>query len=272
MELFRRIQSELNKTTSSLATLAMLVSTLEYPELDVSEELQSFDELKTVLSRRIPYDSTLLEQLNEISEYLFSELGFTGNVQNYYDHRNSFLNEVLNRRLGIPITLGILYLEVASKLGINVRGIGMPGHFLVGAYSESQTFYVDVFNNGTVITTSECKTMFDSHLSQTLNWDDGFLAPVDDRYVIARLLRNLKYIYLSEGRNRKAYVIMNILVELEPDNIFERKDRGMLGFRVGHHKQSIEDLKCFLEKEPVGRSAVEASSMLEMLEDRLKRW
>ena len=83
LELFRRIQSELNKTTSSLATLAMLVSTLEYPELDVSEELQSFDELKTVLSRRIPYDSTLLEQLNEISEYLFSELGFTGNVQNY---------------------------------------------------------------------------------------------------------------------------------------------------------------------------------------------
>ena len=90
--------------------------------------------------------------------------------------------------------------------------------------------------------------------------------------IISRLLRNLKYIYLNDSRNIKAYEVIDILVGLEPDNVFEIRDRGMIGFRVGQHKQSVIDLKKFLEKEPVGRSAVEASSVLELLERNLKRW
>lgn len=271
MELLCRIQSELDKTSPSLASLAMLVSTMEYPELDVGEELHSFVELQTVISQRLPEDSTLLGQLNEISEYLFNELGFVGNMRDYYDCKNSFLNDVLNRRRGIPITLAILYLEVASKLGIDVKGVGMPGHFLVGAYSNEETFYVDVFNKGTVIDPFECRSIFEHSAYNSLEWDDRFLVPVDNKYIIMRLLRNLKYIYLSESRNRQAYAIMNILVGLEPENIFERKDRGMVGFRIGFHEQSIEDLKKFLKEKPVGRSAVEASSVLELLEAKLRR-
>ena len=272
LTLLLSIQSELNKTPSSLATLALIVSWLEYEDLDIQDELDSFNQLHSVLVSRLKKDSPILEKLNEISEYLFFELGFSGDVDNYYDPKNSFINEVLNRRKGIPITLAILYMELASRLGIIVEGIGMPGHFLVGAYDESEKYYVDVFNKGIVVNKEECMAMFDSRASKALAWDDRYLSPVDSRYIISRLLRNLKYIYLNDSRNIKAYEVIDILVGLEPDNVFEIRDRGMIGFRVGQHKQSVIDLKKFLEKEPVGRSAVEASSVLELLERNLKRW
>ncbi len=272
LTLLLSIQSELNKTPSSLATLALIVSWLEYEDLDIQDELDSFNQLHSVLVSRLKKDSPILEKLNEISEYLFFELGFSGDVDNYYDPKNSFINEVLNRRKGIPITLAILYMELASRLGIIVEGIGMPGHFLVGAYDESEKYYVDVFNKGIVVNKEECMAMFDSRASKALAWDDRYLSSVDNRYIISRLLRNLKYIYLNDSRNIKAYEVIDILVGLEPDNVFEIRDRGMIGFRVGQHKQSVIDLKKFLEKEPVGRSAVEASSVLELLERNLKRW
>ena len=272
LTLLLSIQSELNKTPSSLATLALIVSWLEYEDLDIQDELDSFNQLHSVLVSRLKKDSPILEKLNEISEYLFFELGFSGDVDNYYDPKNSFINEVLNRRKGIPITLAILYMELASRLGIIVEGIGMPGHFLVGAYDESEKYYVDVFNKGIVVNKEECIAMFDSRASKALAWDDRYLSSVDNRYIISRLLRNLKYIYLNDSRNIKAYEVIDILVGLEPDNVFEIRDRGMIGFRVGQHKQSVIDLKKFLEKEPVGRSAVEASSVLELLERNLKRW
>ena len=272
LKLLRMIQKELNNTSVSLATLGLLVSTLEYPDIDIDDELTSFRQLESVLSRRIQSNSSLLQKLNEISEYFFSELRFSGNVKNYYDHKNSFLNEVLNRRQGIPITLAIVYMEIASRLGIDVEGIGMPGHFLVRANDETETFYIDVFNNGTVLSKDECEKTFNDHVSASFTWDDRYLLPVDDKYIVVRLLRNLKYIYLSENKSKKAYEVIDLIVGLEPDNVFEIRDRGMIGFRIGHQKQSIEDLKRFLEKEPVGRSAVEASSVLELLERNHKKW
>ena len=229
---------------------------MEYPEINVDDELASFRQLQSVLSRRMQSNSTLLHKLNEISEYFFSELGFSGNVKNYYDHKNSF----------------IVYMEIASKLGIDVAGVGMPGHFLVRAKDKTETFYIDVFNKGTVLSKDECEEMFNDHVSTSSTWDDRYLLPVDDKYIIVRLLRNLKYIYLDEGENKKAYEVIDLIVGLEPDNAFEVRDRGMIGFRIGYQKQSIEDLKRFLEKEPVGRSAVEASSVLELLERSHKKW
>ena len=272
LKLLRMIQKELNNTSVSLATLGLLVSTLEYPDIDIDDELTSFRQLESVLSRRIQSNSSLLQKLNEISEYLFLELRFSGNIKNYYDHNNSFINEVLNRRQGIPITLAIVYMEIASRLGIDVAGIGMPGHFLVRANDKTETFYIDVFNKGTVLSKVECEETFNDYASASFTWDDRYLLPVDDRYIIVRLLRNLKYIYLSENKSKKAYEVIDLIVGLEPDNVFEIRDRGMIGFRIGHQKQSIEDLKRFLEKEPVGRSAVEASSVLELLERNHKKW
>ena len=134
MKLLPLIQSELGKTPSSLARLALIASLLEHEDLDIEAELDSFNQLQSVLERRLQKDSPVLEKLNVISEYFFSELGFSGNVDNYYDPHNSFINEVLNRRHGIPITLAILYMEITLRLGIRVEGIGMPGHFLVGVY------------------------------------------------------------------------------------------------------------------------------------------
>ena len=272
LKLLPLIQSELGKTPSSLARLALIASLLEHEDLDIEAELDSFNQLQSVLERRLQKDLPVLEKLNVISEYFFSELGFSGNVDNYYDPHNSFINEVLNSRQGIPITLAILYMEITLRLGLRVEGIGMPGHFLVCVYDESETYYVDVFNKGIVVNKEECMSMFDRSASGSLAWDDQYLSPVDNTYIISRLLRNLKYIYLNQARNQKAYEVIDILVGLEPENIFEIRDRGMVGFRVGQHQQSVIDLKKFLEKEPVGRSAVEASSVLELLERNLKKW
>ena len=175
LKLLRMIQKELNNTSVSLATLGLLVSTLEYPDIDIDEELASFRQLESVQSRRIQSNSSLLQKLNEISEYLFLELRFSGNIKNYYDHNNSFINEVLNRRQGIPITLAIVYLEIASRLGIDVAGSGKPGHFLVRANDETETFYIDVFNKGTVLSKVECEETFDDHVSSSFPWDDRYM-------------------------------------------------------------------------------------------------
>ena len=129
-----------------LAKLALLFAMCEYPDLNIDEELQSLDSLASVAKTRINQDSDPISQINALSEYLFDEVGFQGNYEDYYDPRNSFLNEVLNRRQGIPITLSLLYMEVGKRLGIQLEGVGMPGHFLVRMKNDHAGLYLSLIH------------------------------------------------------------------------------------------------------------------------------
>ena len=180
-----------------LAQMALLIAAAEYPDLDVEEELRALDSLAAGASRRLGKEADPLARANALSEYLFDEVGFRGNREDYYDPRNSFLNEVLRRRFGIPITLSLVYIEVGKRLGMPLVGVGMPGHFLVRISSEEEGLMIDPFNRGILLSEQDCSQRLQEIAGAALPWDRGYLAPVSNRQLIERILRNLIGIYVA---------------------------------------------------------------------------
>ena len=187
-----------------LAQLALLIAAAEYPDLDVTEELRTLDSLAAGASRRLGQEQDPLALANSLSEYLFDEVGFCGNREDYYDPRNSFLNEVLSRRLGVPITLSLVYIEVGKRLGIPVVGVGMPGHFLVRISSGQEDVMIDPFHRGILLSEQECARRLQEIAGAAVPWDRSYLAPVSNRELIERILRNLSGIYVARHDQPRA--------------------------------------------------------------------
>jgi len=179
-----------------LAQMALLIAVAEYPDLDVKEELRALDSLAAGASRSLGQETDPLARANALSEYLFDEVGFSGNREDYYDPRNSFLNEVLSRRLGIPITLSLVYIEVGKRLGMHLVGVGMPGHFLVRFSSGQEDLVIDPFHGGILLSEKECVQRLQDIAGVAVPWDRSYLAPVSNRELIERILRNLRGIYV----------------------------------------------------------------------------
>ena len=195
-----------------LAKLALLFAMCEYPDLNIDEELQSLDSLASVAKTRINQDSDPISQINALSEYLFDEVGFQGNYEDYYDPRNSFLNEVLNRRQGIPITLSLLYIEVGKRLGILLEGVGMPGHFLVRMKNDHAGLYIDPFHRGILLSQEECAKMLEAIAGQSIIWDQNYLTPVNNIELISRLIRNVHAIYTHRNETTRILTIEKYLL------------------------------------------------------------
>ncbi|MCH8185196.1 MAG: transglutaminase family protein [Chloroflexi bacterium] len=178
-----------------LAQMALLIAAAEYPDLDVKEELRALDSLAAGASRSLGEETDPLARVNRLSEYLFDEVGFRGNREDYYDPRNSFLNEVLSRRLGIPITLSLVYIEVGKRLGVPLVGVGMPGHFMVRINSGEEGLMIDPFHRGILLSEKECAQRLQEVAGAGVPWDRSYLAPVSNRGLIERILLNLRGIY-----------------------------------------------------------------------------
>ena len=170
---------------------------MEYPHLDVELEQQSLDSLASGASHRLDDEDDSLARANMLSEYLFDEVGFSANQEDYYDPRNSYLNEVLERRLGIPITLSLLYMEVGKRLDMDLEGVGMPGHFLVRVKSGPEDILVDPFHRGIILSEQECARRLQQIVGDTVAWDKRYVAGVSGRELITRILRNLRAIYAA---------------------------------------------------------------------------
>ncbi len=179
-----------------LAQMALLIAVAEYPDLDVKEELRALDSLAAGASRSLGQETDPLARANALSEYLFDEVGFRGNREDYYDPRNSFLNEVLSRRLGIPITLSLVYIEIGKRLGVALVGVGMPGHFLVRISSGREDLVIDPFHRGILLSEKECAQRLQEVAGAAVPWDRSYLAPVSNRELIERVLLNLRGIYV----------------------------------------------------------------------------
>ena len=255
------------KDDSSIGYLALCASTLEYPQLDISFEMKSLEELAKVARRRLAIEKGDLAKINILSEYLFDEVGFSGDSADYYNPKNSYLHLVMRRRMGIPLLLSILYMDVAHKVGIKCLGIGSPRHFLVSAPLEDEWVYIDTFNNGVIMQEVETKTFLTKMLPKGQSWQGTFLDPVSNREIISRIYRNLKHVYLTSNQLEKAYSVIDLLVWLQPDDIDEVRDRGILGIQMGMSDQSLIDLKRYMEHNPVGRAAIDAQSLIEYLEN-----
>ncbi len=232
-----------------LGPTALLIASAEYPHLDVGYQIGSLDSLAKAVSRRLGDEHDPLYCINTLSQSLFDEFGFRGNREDYYDPRNSFLNEVLSQRLGIPITLSLVYIEVAKRLGIPLVGVGMPGHFLV-RHREIEELFIDPFYGGILLSEEECAQRLREVTRSSVPWGPQYLSPVNNREFIARILTNLKGIYLQREDYSRALRMMNWLVTLQYQVPQERRDRGLVHYQLGNYEQSLDDLQAYLASAP----------------------
>jgi len=240
-----------------LALAALLVAAQEYPDLDVARYLDRLDAMGREARARIASGpGTAVEAMNA---YLFEEEGFHGNLDDYYDPRNSFLNDVIDRRTGIPITLSVVYLEVARRAGLEVFGVGLPGHFLVRAEDSGRMVLVDPFHGGAILSEEDCQKRLDRVFDGRVRLEPGMLAPCARKAILARLLRNLKAIYVKADDYRRGLRTMDLLLALDPGSAEDRRDRGLLHAAFDCYSLAAADLEAYLALEP---AAPEASALL----------
>ena len=246
------------------ATTALLIASTEYPELDIRRQLEVLDSLSAGVAGRLSPDQDPLYQLNTLSEYLFDDVGFRGNAEDYYDPRNSFLNEVLSRRLGIPITLALVFIEVGKRLGVSLLGLGMPGHLLL-KHPEVDGWYIDPFHRGVLLSEEECAERMRQATGANVAWDARFLTPLNNRQYVARILRNLKAIYWRTEEHQRGLGISEHLVALYPESAQERRDRGLMHLRLGQRPEALSDLEFYLEGAPSNSDAEDVRELVRRL-------
>ena len=254
-----RFAALLARPAIPLAEAALAVAEEEYPRLDAGRYLAALDELAGAVAARLPPRRTAADALRAMRAVLFEERGFRGNEERYYDPRNSFLNEVLDRRLGIPITLSILYIEVAARVGVTVQGVAFPGHFLVRCSAGGTEVFIDPFHGGEVLSADECVARLKARAPARAEFDPRHLEPVGPRHILGRLLHNLKRIYVETSDDLRALWVVDRLLLLSPDDLVETRDRGLVLARLGHAAPAQRDLAAYLAAAPEAsdREAVE---------------
>jgi regulator of sirC expression with transglutaminase-like and TPR domain len=232
-----------------LGRAALLMAKCQYPKLNVELYISQFDEIAGIISNRLSSKNPLLI-IKNINEYFFQELAFQGNKENYYDPRNSFLNEVLVRRLGIPISLSVIYMEVARRLGLKIDGVGLPGHFLVKCKIEDQEIILDPFHQGKELSQTDCQALLTTIYGSGIELKPSFFRTVSKKEILIRMLNNLKNIYISGNDPARALITLETLLILTPQATNEIKERGIINYRLGKFSQSIKDLEFYLQHSP----------------------
>ncbi len=232
-----------------LAEASLLIAGAEYPDLDPAVYLARLDELASAL-RREAGDVSGEDAVPALNRLLFEREGFRGNTEDYYDPRNSFLNDVLDRRTGIPISLCTVYMEVARRAGLSVEGVGLPGHFVVRLASSPAPLLVDPFHAGAVITIEDCQRRLDRIYSGRLRLEPSMLAPCGRKAILSRMVRNLKGIYVKAGDYARALRAVEMLRILDPDSVDELRDRGALYAALDCYAAAASDLESYLALRP----------------------
>jgi regulator of sirC expression with transglutaminase-like and TPR domain len=227
-----------------LAQAALLIACEEYPDLDVPRYLRRLDGLGRAAAARLDGDPGDQPAIRALNGLLFDEEGFRGNVEDYYDPRNSFLNDVLDRRTGIPITLSTLYIEVGRRAGLAVDGIGLPGHFIARVGST----LVDPFHGGAVLTGEDCQKRLDRIYGGRRQLDETMLAACPPRTILARTLRNLKAIYTKAEDFTRALNVVELLLRVDPDSLEDLRDRGMLHAALDCYALAASELEDYLSR------------------------
>jgi len=239
-----------------LAFASLLIAAGEYPGLDVPRYMERLDAMGREVRARMPQGSSAA--IDCLNAYLFGQEGFHGNVEDYYDPRNSFLNDVMDRRTGIPITLSMVYMEVAKRAGLGVFGVGLPGHFLVGAQGAGGSVLVDPFHGGALLSEDDCQKRLDRVFEGRVRLERGMLAPCSRKGILTRMLRNLKVIYVKVDDYARAVRTIDLLLRLDPRSAEDLRDRGLLHAGYGCYGLAAADLEACLALAP---SAPEAPAL-----------
>ncbi|MDP1535399.1 MAG: tetratricopeptide repeat protein [Rubrivivax sp.] len=257
----------------SVLEAAAAVAQDDDPGLDTLAVLAQVDTLADRLRRRLPADAAPVQRLRLMNRYFFEELGFAGNVNDYYDRRNSYLPEVLRSRRGIPITLALLYVEIAGQVGLSACGVSFPGHFLVKLRMPRGEVVLDPFSGHSLSRDDLDERLLPYREQQGLVGDFEaplglFLQPATPRDIIARLLRNLKAVHRSAADNARLLAVLERLVILLPQAWEERRDRGLALAALGRHGAAAEDLAAYLAQRPDAADAPALQRQLATLNQR----
>ena len=252
-----------------LAETALLIAQAEYPHLDRGKYLRLLDKFAMEARRRTSDAMGPYGTVNALSEYLFDEEGFRGNEDDYYDPRNTFLNDVLERKLGIPITLSLVYMEVARRLELPIVGLGLPGHFLVKYRAPEEEIIIDPFHRGIILSVEECADLVNRVPGEALPLQPDYMEQVAKKQILTRMLNNLKSIYLGRFDHHRALGIVERLLLIEPQDHRNVRDRGLLRLRTGDLQGALADLEVYLAVSPTASDAAAIYRHAEAIRQRL---
>jgi len=211
-----------------LGRATLLIAGEEYPGLDILRYVAKLEAMAAAVRPGVTTTDDPITKIEHLNSYLFEERGFRGNTQEYYDPRNSFLNDVLDRRLGIPITLSVVYMEVGRRVGMPLHGVGMPGHFIMKYVDAQGDIYIDPFSKGRILSRAACEGLLQDIYGEPVPFQETFLAPVSKKQILSRILMNLKAIYLHTKDYLKALSIVERQLIIQPNTEQEMKDRAAL--------------------------------------------
>lgn len=253
----------------ALLEAAASIAQDEYPELDVQQLLYDMDSLQARLQRRIAADAPSLQRLQVLNQFFFGDLGFAGNINHYDDPENSYLHTVLHTRRGIPVTLGLLWMELAQGVGLQARGVAFPGHFMVKALLPKGQVVMDPFTGQSLSREDLSERLAPYQRSSGLSDGDVslglYLQAAKPREIIARVLRNLKELYQAQQDWPRLIAVQNRLVVLLPLAWSEWRDRGLAHAESGHADQAIPDLEMYLAHAPTSQDAHAVRARLQAL-------
>jgi regulator of sirC expression with transglutaminase-like and TPR domain len=252
------VGQEVEDERIDLVRASLIIAQTEYPDVDIEAYCRRIEDLARRVQRLVPDLGDPSESIAALNRVLFEEEGFLGNREHYYDPRNSFLNEVLQRKLGIPITLAAVYMEVAHRAGFPLVGVGMPGHFLLKHYDvDGREILIDPFNRGSILTAKDCQRTLDEIYGGQMPLQPEFLMAVSRRQVLVRMLNNLKSIYLSVRNFRKALPIVDLILAIYPRSPEDVKQRALLRWSLGQTRGALADLEDYLKMSPDASDADE---------------
>ena len=252
------VRSEIDDDRIDMLRAALTFARIEYPGLDIERYVRQVEELTARVAARIPDTGDPAQSIAAVNHVLFQEEMFRGNTVDYYNPRNSFLNDVLDRRLGIPITLAALYMEIGRRVSFPLFGVGMPGHFLLKHYDAGgDSFLIDAFDRGLVLSEDDCQKKLNQIYSGQLSLRPEFLLPVTRRQMLTRMLNNLKVIYLERRNFRRAVQVVDLILVIYPRSPEDVKQRAVLRYNLDDFRGALDDFEEYVKMSPDASDAEE---------------
>jgi regulator of sirC expression with transglutaminase-like and TPR domain len=268
-----------NAPGTALAQAALVIAQIEYPRLDIETYIAKLDSMGDLARRAVERhtdttgDRSRLSCIRAFNEFLFTDLHFVGNREKYEDPRNSCLNEVLDRRTGIPITLCVVYMEIARRAGLQIDGVNFPGHFLVRCPEVAgriSGLIIDPFHGGALLSEHDCRLLLQRHVGTEVAFNKSLLAPTTRLQIIVRMLLNLKNVYVKMRSFPQARDVTELLLAVTPSALNELRDRGLLAYHLNDVTGALRDLQSYLKLSSVGELDKEARQEHEQIWEHVK--